>query len=93
MDRSKSGRDRFVLGLLCIGAHSATISRAPFKMPDVPRPAITRPPINIPDEFATPQIKEPISKIRKNVSHVHCRRFVSGYIDSKPSPEIGVPSA
>jgi hypothetical protein len=47
------------------------ISMAPFKMPEVPKPAITRPPINMPEEFATPQIKEPISKTRKKLRNVH----------------------
>jgi len=43
----------------------------PFKMPEVPKPAITRPPINIPEEFASPQIKEPISKTTKKPRNVH----------------------
>jgi hypothetical protein len=47
------------------------MSMAPFKMPEVPKPAINRPPINIFDEFATPQIKEPISKMMKKVRNVH----------------------
>jgi len=47
------------------------MSIAPFKMPEVPKPATTRPPINIPEEFATPQIKEPISKMTKKLRKVH----------------------
>jgi len=47
------------------------ISMAPFRMPEVPKPAITRPPINIPEEFATPQIKEPNSKTTKKLRNVH----------------------
>jgi hypothetical protein len=47
------------------------ISMAPFNMPEVPKPATTRPPINIFEEFATPQIKEPISKSTKKLRNVH----------------------
>ena len=50
------------------------ISMAPFKMPEVPKPAITRPPINMLEEFASPQIKEPISKRTKKLRNVHCNR-------------------
>jgi hypothetical protein len=47
------------------------ISRAPFKMPEVPMPAITRPTINIAEEVATPQSKEPSSKMKKKPRKVH----------------------
>lgn len=60
-----------ILGLFCIGTHSAMISIEPFSMPEVPKPATTLPPINMLEEFATPQIREPISKMMKKVRNVH----------------------
>jgi hypothetical protein len=65
------GRDWNILGLLSIGAHSEMIIREPLNMPEAPAPATTRPPINIFEEFATPQSKEPISKRMKKIRNVH----------------------
>jgi hypothetical protein len=59
------------VGLLCIGALSARMSRVPFRMPEVPKPAITRPTISIRELVASPQIKEPISKTKKKPRKVH----------------------
>jgi hypothetical protein len=47
------------------------ISSAPFKIPEVPKPAMTRPTINIAEEFANPQIREPSSKMKKKPRKVH----------------------
>jgi hypothetical protein len=40
-------------------------------MPEVPKPATTRPTISIFEESATPQIKEPISNTKKKLRKVH----------------------
>ena len=45
--------------------------KAPFRIPEDPIPAIARPTINIFEELATPQIKEPNSKMAKNTMKVH----------------------
>jgi hypothetical protein len=45
--------------------------KAPFRIPAVPIPATARPTINIFEEVARPQIKEPISKMPKNAMKVH----------------------
>jgi len=45
--------------------------KAPFKIPEVPIPATARPIINILEEVATPQIREPNSKTAKKAIKVH----------------------
>jgi len=57
-----------------MGAHSAIMTMAPFKIPEVPIPAIARPTINIFEEVATAQIKEPTSKTAKKARKVHYGR-------------------
>jgi hypothetical protein len=54
-----------------MGTHPAIIVNAPFKIPEVPIPATARPIINILEEVATPQIKEPNSKMAKKDMKVH----------------------
>jgi len=44
---------------------------APFRIPEVPIPATTRPTINIFEEVATAHIKEPSSKKAKKLRNVH----------------------
>lgn len=58
-------------GRLFRGAMPAIIVNAPLEMPDTPMPAMARPTINILEELATPQIREPISKTTKNPMYVH----------------------
>jgi hypothetical protein len=58
-------------GLFAMGTHPAIIVNAPFKIPEVPIPATARPIINILEEVATPQIKEPNSKMAKKDMKVH----------------------
>jgi hypothetical protein len=58
-------------GLFAIGTHWAMIVKAPFRMPEVPIPAMARPTISIFEEVAMPQIREPSSKIAKNARKVH----------------------
>lgn len=48
----------------------------PFTMPELPIPAIARPPINIGDDVATAQIREPSSKIVKNTRYDHFHLLV-----------------
>jgi hypothetical protein len=55
-----------------MGTHPAMIVKAPFRIPEVPIPAIVRPTINIFDEVDTPQINEPNSKRAKKAIKVHC---------------------
>jgi hypothetical protein len=59
------------LGLLAIGTHPAMMVKAPFRIPEVPMPATARPTINIFEEVATPQIKEPNSNMAKKAMKVH----------------------
>jgi hypothetical protein len=59
------------VGLLCIGTHSAMMSIAPFRIPEVPKPAITRPTISMGELVASPHIKEPTSKTKKKLRKVH----------------------
>jgi len=46
--------------------------KAPFEIPDVPRPAIARPTIKNFEDVATPQRSEPTSKMAKKTRKVHC---------------------
>jgi hypothetical protein len=62
---------RSILGLFAIGTHPAIMVKAPFKIPEVPIPATARPIINILEEMAMPQIKEPNSKMAKKAMKVH----------------------
>jgi hypothetical protein len=45
--------------------------KAPFRIPELPMPAITRPTISTAEETATPHIKEPTSKMKKKPRKVH----------------------
>jgi len=47
------------------------IAVAPIMILGAPKPATTRPTINIEEETAAPQINEPSSKFPKNVRNVH----------------------
>lgn len=40
-------------------------------MPAEPRPAMTRPPMNMDDDVATPQTNDPTSNTRKKMRNVH----------------------
>ena len=60
-----------------MGTHSAMIVKAPFWMPEVPIPATARPTINIFEDVATPQSKEPNSKTPKKARKVHYTGWVN----------------
>lgn len=60
-----------ILGRFCSGTAPAMIVIPPFIMPEAPQPAIARPPISMAEELATPQIREPSSKIPKKMKKVH----------------------
>jgi len=45
--------------------------KAPFRIPEVPIPAIARPPMNILDELAKAVTKDPTSKRAKKAMKVH----------------------
>jgi hypothetical protein len=62
---------RSILGLFAIGTHPAIMVKAPLRIPEVPIPETARPTINIFDEVANAQIKEPISKRAKKAMKVH----------------------
>ena len=62
-------------GRLWSGIAPAITVIAPFINPDAPIPVMARPPINIDEELATPHIKDPSSKMAKNIKKV-------GYISS-----------
>jgi hypothetical protein len=44
---------------------------APLRIPELPKPAIALPMINMFEEVAAPQTADPISKIAKNTKKVH----------------------
>jgi len=62
-----------VPGRLANGTDPATIVRPPFWRPAVPKPATARPIINIFEDEAMPQSKEPNSKTAKKVKKIHWR--------------------
>ena len=63
-------------------------------MPAEPRPAIVLPMINMTEDWAAPQMTEPISKIAKKTSHAACIRGVSISETPKvwkmPSVDLGI---
>ena len=61
--RTKKGA---ILPRFSIGMHLATIVKPPFTMPDPPMPATALPTINIFDEVATPDRREPSSNRPRN---------------------------
>ena len=61
-----------VPGLLGMGTDAATIVKAPFCIPDPPIPATARPTINILEDVAIAQIRDPTSNMKKNVRNDHC---------------------
>lgn len=58
-------------GRFFIGTAPAIIVMPPFKRPELPMPAITLPPISMAEEFASPQTRDPSSKIPKKVRYAH----------------------
>lgn len=46
--------------------------KAPFRMPEVPTPATALPTISMVEETASPQRRDPSSKMAKKVKKVHC---------------------
>jgi hypothetical protein len=58
-------------GCLRVGRAAAMVVRAPVAMPEDPRPAMARPPMNMDDDWAAPQSADPISKIMKKVRKHH----------------------
>lgn len=66
--RTKKG---VILPRFSIGMHLATIVKPPFTMPDPPMPATALPTINIFDEVATPDRRDPSSKTpRKTMKQI-----------------------
>ena len=61
--RVTGGND--LLGRDSIGVAAATMTNAPFKIPAPPHPASALPSINIIDDCAAPQTKDPATKMRK----------------------------
>lgn len=61
-----------VPGRLSLGTQLEMIVSAPIVIPAAPKPATARPTINIDEEVAAPQSKEPSSKIPKKAIKVHC---------------------
>jgi hypothetical protein len=78
MDRNFS-----ILGLLSIGMHAAMIVRPPLIMPAPPIPAIALPTMNIFDEIATPEMREPTSKRAKKDRNVFYNE-IRGLYHRKP---------
>lgn len=70
-NHTRRTKDQIILGLLCIGTHSAIMTMAPLRMPDVPIPATTLPPISMFEEVETAHIMEPSSKMAKKLRNVH----------------------
>jgi hypothetical protein len=58
-------------GLLFSGTVLEIIVKAPLKRPAAPRPATTRPQMNIEEDVARPQRREPSSKRRVKVRYVY----------------------
>jgi len=61
----------YLLALFSGGADAAMMVRPPFCKPDPPIPAMARPIINMVDEVAAPQRREPSSKIPKKARKAH----------------------
>ena len=54
-----------ILGRASIGAAAEMIMKAPFRIPAPPHPATARPAMNIIEDWAAPQIKDPTMKTKK----------------------------
>lgn len=59
--------DENIPGRFASGTEEAMMVSSPVSNPEPPTPASARPNINKFDEFATPEIREPSSKIAKPV--------------------------
>lgn len=55
-----------------VGRTAEIVVTAPLATPADPAPAITRPMMNMGDDWAAPQIAEPTSKIKKKTRKLHC---------------------
>ena len=53
------------------GADRAMMVIAPFIKPDDPRPATARPTMSMFDDVATPQSREPSSKMNRKIKNTH----------------------
>lgn len=53
------------------------IVRAPLTSPAQPSPATARPMMNMVEEVDAPHMADPISKTKKKVKNVHCKRHVN----------------
>lgn len=58
--------------LFCSGIADERIVRAPFIIPEPPRPATARPTINMREDVATPHSNDPSSKRSKNEMNTYC---------------------
>ena len=65
------GGEISILGDLCRGTEDAMIVKVPFSKPEAPMPATARAIINIFEEVATAQRREPSSKMEKKARKVH----------------------
>ncbi len=62
---------RHILVRFSFGAEVATIVKPPPRIPPPPLPAIARPMMRAVEVGATPQIREPISKMTMNAKKVY----------------------
>jgi hypothetical protein len=69
---AKPARIPVYIGLFSSGTAQEMMVMPPLKFPAAPRPAMTRPAMNMEDEFARAQIREPSSKRRVKVRYVYC---------------------
>lgn len=66
-------------GCFCDGTQEFKMVRAPFIRPEPPIPATARPTINIFEDVATPQSKEPSSKIKRQTRKDHCKMMSNSH--------------
>lgn len=65
------GGQIYIPGDLCRGTEDAMMVKAPFSKPEAPMPATARAIINIFEDVATAQRREPSSKMEKKTRNVH----------------------
>ena len=58
-------------GCRLVGSTAAMVVRAPLDTPAAPTPEMTRPTMNMGEDWAAPHIADPTSKMTKKVRKVH----------------------